>query len=109
MEGDELDKIKRIWGFDGPAAWLTVYSQADMSDLSTQTSKYIVMPSTFSLHMVKFASGANTLRATVECTRLADATTADATSGSQTGSSSVKQLVKHAQAGQFLMHFAEWQ
>jgi hypothetical protein len=36
-------------------------------------------------------------------------TTADATSGSQTGSASVKQLVKHAQAGQFLMHFAEWQ
>eukprot|EP00953_Heterococcus_sp_UTEX-ZZ885_P001913 1543-Heterococcus_DN1.PRE.2 len=37
------------------------------------------------------------------------ATTADATSGSQTGSKNVKQLVKHAQTGQFLMHFAEWQ
>jgi hypothetical protein len=37
------------------------------------------------------------------------ATTADRMSGSQTGSASVKQLVKRAQAGQFLMHFAEWQ
>jgi hypothetical protein len=36
-------------------------------------------------------------------------TTADATSGSQTGSASQKQLVKYAHAGQFLMHFAEWQ
>jgi hypothetical protein len=109
MEGNELDKIKGIWGFDGPAAWLTVQPQADMSDLSTQTSKCIVTPLIVSVHSVNFAPHANTPRPTVHCTHLVGVTTADATSGSQTGSVSVKQLVKHAQAGQFLMHFAEWQ